>query len=355
MSGFDWKSSFSWISASPSHKGLTWVKKKNFSLQPRVEALEDRLVPAVVDLTTVGASVVVNRAIFQQALPQPTGCGVIHDFVRIQSHGSAVQQGYNTDARPLQFDEKSSPVFTRSLALSDVPQTTLDGVNYRVFLLGVNQSSSQPLISLDELRLYVSSSPNLTGYDPSTNQLDGQAPVYDLGVSNWVKLDASLSHGNGSGDVFLYVPDSLLSSGGPYVYLYSKFGVNIGCNGGFEQWATKTVVGLPFNESSLSGSVSALGGGALSGVLVTLTGTNVLGQAVSITVTTDTNGNYIFSNLLSGSYTITEAPPPDYTFFSDSIGTQGGTAGIDLLVISFLPAGVNGTNNNFVDQLTVQS
>jgi hypothetical protein len=39
---------------------------------------------------------VINHALFVQVNPQPTGCGVIHDFLRIQN--SPVEQGYNTDA-----------------------------------------------------------------------------------------------------------------------------------------------------------------------------------------------------------------------------------------------------------------
>ena len=78
------------------------------------------------------------------------------------------------------------------------------------FLLDINQKSSQPFLSLDELRLYVGATGDLTGY--SGNQLAGLNAVYDMGGSNgdgnWVKLDARLTHGSGSGDMLLYVPNS---------------------------------------------------------------------------------------------------------------------------------------------------
>ena len=89
-----------------------------------------------------------------------------------------------------------------------------------------------------------------------------------MGV-NWVKLDASLNHGSGSGDMLFFVPDSVFACAGsnPYVYLYSKFGVNYATNGGFEEWAP--AVG-PFNPpappppppASISGTVTD-GSGAL--------------------------------------------------------------------------------------------
>ena len=47
----------------------------------------------------------------------------------------------------------------------------------------------------------------------------------------------------------------------------------------------------------------------LPGVEITLTGTDGLGNAVNATATTDANGEYAFSDLLPGEYTVTETPP----------------------------------------------
>jgi hypothetical protein len=360
MNGYDWKSTHSWKTVFRLRAAKA-RRSNSFSVRPQVERLEDRLVPSTLDLTTAGASGVFNGAVFQQASPQPTGCGVIHDFVRIQAHGAGttVEQGYNTDARPVQFDEKTSAPFMRSLQLSDVPTVTFDGIVYREFLLGINQKNSQPLLSLDELRIYVGNAPDLTGYDPTTKQLAGLTAVYDMGTDNWVKLDASLTHGNGSGDMFLYVPDSLLSaSSNNFVYLYSKFGVNEPVNGGFEQWATPSNATPPPNLSSLSGFVFVdanndgifqKGEAPLGGVIIVLTGTNNLGQSVSIQTRTDANGFYSFTNLVAGTYTITEQEPAGFANGQDkdSIGRQGGITGVDQFSNIFLQGGVNGINNNF--------
>src|SRR4051812_2312785 len=117
------------------------TEKKHGEARPQIEHLEDRSVPAVVDLTHHGAIDSANGAIFRQYDAQPTGTGVINSFVRIQTPNakSTVQQGYNTDHRPVQFDENPSPQFTRLLRLDDVPEVDIGGVKYREFLLDINQ------------------------------------------------------------------------------------------------------------------------------------------------------------------------------------------------------------------------
>src|SRR5262249_16877006 len=159
--------------------------------------------------------------------------------------------------RPLQFDENQSSTFTRSIQLGDVPVVTINGVNYRAFLLDINQRSSQPLVSLDQLQIFVANSGNLTGYDTAARQLPGATLVYDMnpggGNTNWVALNARLSHGIGSSDMVLLVPQSVFAStpGNPNIYLFSRFGDNFGASGGFEQWAVKSNAAL----STISGFV----------------------------------------------------------------------------------------------------
>ena len=323
--------------------------------RPHLETLEDRVVPSVLDLTPAGASGTINGALFQQADPQPTGCGVIHDFLRIQGKSSSgVEQGYNTDARPLQFDEKKSPTFTRSLPLNQIPVVSINGVAYDEFLLGVNQQASQPLLSLDELRLYVGNAPNLSGYDTSTGTLAGLAPVYDMsaGGGNSVLLNAGLSSGNGSGDMFLYVRNDVLTAGGgSYLYLYSKFGVNQPANGGFEQWATRgapvaPLSGYVYLDNNANGTFDS-GDTGLSGVTVTLTGTHYLGQSVSLTTQTNAQGFYVFAGLLPGTYTLSEPQALPFKDGSSNAGNLGGTISTDMIANIVLPGGVAGTNYNF--------
>lgn len=265
-----------------------------------------------------------------------------------------VEQGYNTDARPLQYDENNSPVFTRSLPLSEVPVVVHNGIAYREFLLDINQKASAPLLSLDELRLYVGNAPNLHGYDPKTHQLAGLEPAYDLdaGGDHYVLLNARLSHGSGSGDMILDVPDALLTQGGGSdVYLYSKFGVTDAANAGYEEWA----VGNATSLSSLSGFVTdvsnvSTGGQPIpvAGVLVTLTGTTNSGQSVTLSTQTNANGFYLFSALPAGTYTISEQVPSPYTAAGSTVGTLKDTSAdaTDFFGIA-LPPDVIGCNYDF--------
>jgi hypothetical protein len=340
------------------------------SYRPWAELLEHRLVPAAapLDLTTPGAIGAVNGAIFEQANPQPTGVGVINDFLRIQSHGQqAVEQGFNTDARPVSLDDKGGS-HTRSLQLSELPLVNINGVNYYVFLLGVNQDQANPLLSLDQLRIYVADAPNLTGYDPTTGQLAGLNPVYDLNASggtNWVALDSSLSDGNGSGDMYLFVPSSSFASANPnpYVYLYSEFGMNYAANGGFEQWAPgigavapplpapSSLSGFVFLATSSNG-VPVPGEPPVPGTALTLTGMNSLGQAVNLTARTGADGSFMFNNLLPGTYVITETVPANFQPGSDTVGTVNGApdgtqTSNTVLGNIMLEAGQFGINYNF--------
>src|SRR4051812_9726612 len=133
----------------------------------KLEALEERALMSAnptLDLTTRGSSGWIGDAQFVQTDAQPTGTGNINSFVRVQANG--VEQGYNTSARPLQYNENSSPQFTRSLKLSEVPQVTINGKVSLEFLLDVNQTAANPMLSLDDLRVYVGDNPAASGYDP---------------------------------------------------------------------------------------------------------------------------------------------------------------------------------------------
>jgi hypothetical protein len=337
------------------------------SLRLNLECLDDRLVPSTVYLTTKGAEGTTSTgAIVQQVDPQPMGSGYVHAFVRIQgsASGGGSEQGYNTDGRPLQFDENKSPQFTRSLTLGQVPVVNVNGTAYREFLLDINQKSSSPLLSLDEVRIFLGSTGNLTGYDTTANTLAGQSPVFDLNPdgSNEVILDARLSSGLGSGDMALFVPNSAFAGGsaGSYVYLYSQMGGLAGytANGGFEQWSVASTppAQSPPVVGSISGAVLLYGTTTgISGVQITLIGTDSAGNTVNLQTYTDANGNFTFGNLAAGTYTIIQTPPPLLTTVAETLGTVNGSAdGTENVLLNeftgvALGAGQNGTNYIFSD------
>ncbi len=190
-----------------------------------------------------GTSGVINEAIFIQVDPEhSTGTGVIQPFLRVQKKD--VEQGYNTDYKPKEFPETTSP-WTRSLELSAVPVRSLGGTPYREFLLDINENGGgEQYLSLDKLQIFLGTAPNLTGY-PS-----------GLGTKIWdmddgpegdtsVYLDYALEAGSGDGDMLAYIPSRLFVGPGSYVYLYCMFGSEgtkqngLGASDGFEEWAVR--------------------------------------------------------------------------------------------------------------------
>lgn len=223
---------------------------------------------ATVDLVN-NTSGSLNGALYIRASVAPTGSGVIDSFVRVSPGGGQdFSQGYNTDLRPLQYDENSSPTFTRALQLSEVPIVTIGGVDYREFILDINQTNSDPLLTLNRVVISLRNAGNLGGATVAAGSRLGASAAalfpeadlvaYDSGSGNKVQMDYSLESGSGRGDMFLYVPNSAFTGSNEYVYLYSEFGFLTGdkdcpvganaaklqncyanANDGYEEWSIR--------------------------------------------------------------------------------------------------------------------
>src|SRR5262249_31135239 len=61
------------------------------------------------------------------------------------------------------------------------------------------------------------------------------------------------------------------------------------------------------------------------GQTLKLTGTNILGQTVSLTTTSASNGYYIFAGMLPGTYTVSLVSP-EFNVDAANVGTVNGTA-----------------------------
>src|SRR5690606_34915539 len=123
------------------------------------------------------------------------------------------EEGYNTNARPLELQTKEP---TRAILLSEVPRVNVGGVEYFEFTLDVNEASSggRRRIVLNELRLYTAEGiDTLHGYDAATRTLGGFAPLYDFDtyvMGALVEDNSILIDGSGSGatDMSFLVPVS---------------------------------------------------------------------------------------------------------------------------------------------------
>ena len=103
-----------------------------------------------------------------------------------------------------------------------------------------------------------------------------------------------------------------------------------GTNNNFGELLPASVSGNVYVDSNNDGIKQSTEKG-IAGTKVTLTGTDDLGNSVQLTTITNCKGAYSFGNLRPGTYTITETQPAGYLDGKDTIGTQGGTAGNDVL------------------------
>jgi len=306
-----------------------------------VQSLEARDVPAAgvttLDLSTTGAQVTANSAIFKQTAAVPTSD--FDTFLQLQAAGT--EEGYNTDARPFQLNQVGDLTVTRSLKLADVPVVNIGGTNYRQFFLDVNETTRNPQITLEELRIYLAEAPNLTGYNSKTKSLSGRGAAWDMdGAGNVsVKLNAQLNAATGMGDAYVYIPSAFFGSS-TYVYLYSKLGGKIKSDNGGESWGvlapppppSGSISGFVYFDADNDGNREPTGNQdlvnevGLNGVLMHLTGTDSLGHPVDLFATTHFDmsfgdGYYEFTGLAAGTYTITKTADPQ-DFFS-GINTPG--------------------------------
>jgi hypothetical protein len=260
------------------------------------------------DLTVAGSQVTINGAIFEAFNPSdPTGSGLFDPFVRISSN-KLVIKGYNTDYRPLQFEENSSPTFTLARLLSEVPQVKIGGVWYREFQLDINQNKTvnDYLESLDDVELYESGYSDLCGY-PFDGSGGGHAGCtthntatlvwkMDALEDSFVVLDYRNNEGSGKRDMRMMVPNNRFNQNpncnygatGCTVYLtiYSQFGGDETCfrtdrttcpnNDGFEEWGVK----IPEPTAITLENISANNGSTGTGFVIAAVALLALGTGL---------------------------------------------------------------------------
>jgi hypothetical protein len=109
---------------------------------------------------------------------------------------------------------------------------------------------------------------------------------------------------------------------------------------------TGSLAGSVYVDSNNDGQRSASETG-IAGVIVTLTGTTINGNAIALATTTAADGSYRFSGLLVGTYTLAETQPSAYLDGKDRAGVLGGTMTNDRVAnIQLEPAAV-GADNEF--------
>src|SRR5262249_27045473 len=200
---------------STAHRSSTESKKvttRTASLRRvklGVQSLEARDVPAggatILDLSTAGSQATANSGIFQQTTAVPTAD--FHTFLAVQHAGT--EEGYNTDARPFELNQVGDLTVTHSLLLTNVPIVNIGGMDYRQFVVDVMETTRNPQVTLEDLRIYLAEAGNLTGYDAKTRTLSGIGAAWDMdGAGNVsIKLNSQLNTTAGTTrDPFAFIP-----------------------------------------------------------------------------------------------------------------------------------------------------
>ncbi len=194
------------------------------------------------DLSGASSSGWLNGAFFSRTASSGSGSGALQSFLRVQQHGNATtERGYNSDYRPHEFDEDTTATFNHSVLFSAIPIVNIGGTNYREFVLDAKNNSA---LNLTVLKFYRETSPNLTGYPDNFTGLKWDL---DGAGDDLITLD-NMPSGQGSIDMYAYIPDSAFTGNNSYLYLYCEFTQT---DSAFEEWAHKENTAVP-EPASLS-------------------------------------------------------------------------------------------------------
>ncbi|PAY05921.1 hypothetical protein CK489_23540 [Bradyrhizobium sp. UFLA03-84] len=371
----------------------TFTDAPNNGTTPAIQLATPNPSPAALDLTTAGAQGTVGGAIFQEVTGTGTGSGSVTAFLRVNgapndTDGSATtEEGFNTDFRTppkAPLDDIDSLTFTHSLTLNLVPIVTVGGVQYREFRLDLgeagNGSNDQAYLSLDSLQVYVggASLATVSTMDRPLQQ-DGTASsgvaggtlVYDLdgGGDTWLALK-DLNAGNGQTNYRVLIPDSYFTAAGATstsdVLLYSAFGYQGTVNGisyvqdsTYEEWsvskASATITGSKLIDAD--GNLQTTGDETPRAgwtIYIDANNNNQLDSG-ELSTTTDANGQFTFTNLAAGTYTVREVLPAGWTQlapqspdeFTVTVAAGGTQSGLNF--INFQQFSISGTKYTDVD------
>jgi protocatechuate 3,4-dioxygenase beta subunit len=126
----------------------------------------------------------------------------------------------------------------------------------------------------------------------------------------------------------------------------------VSVNNDFGELIPAALSGIVYVDNTDDGLVQS-GEPRIGGVLITLSGTDDLGNPVSATTNTAADGTYSFPNLRPGTYTVTEGPTAGYNDGKDTAGSTGGvTTTNDTISAIPLASGQTSTANNFGERPT---
>src|SRR5438477_12560572 len=152
-----------------------------------------------------------GTAIFSETSTHPAGTGVFDPFLTVSSQGnSKIERGYNTDGHTALYLDQQRPQWNTLLKVSDLAKINIGGTNYYAFELDANEPSGtehadgspKSLLSIDNIRIYTSSTDNTGAVQSDESKLDSLGTLRfalneplkngsNFNITNWVKMDAT--------------------------------------------------------------------------------------------------------------------------------------------------------------------
>ena len=243
-----------------------------------------------------------GTAIFSEISTHTAGTGVFDPFLTINSQGnSKTEQGYNTDGHTALYLDQQRPEWNNLLKVSQLAKIKIGNINYYAFELDANEpsgtehdGSAKVLLSVDNIRIYTSSTDNTGAVQSDVSKLESPSPLGTLrfalndplkngsnfNITNWVKMAANTDgiadaqgHNGGSGfsDLIVYIPASDFPNLNDYLFFYNlngaHFQADVGgdaAEGGFEEWRAVVGVGVP--DDGATAALLGLGLVGLAGI-----------------------------------------------------------------------------------------
>jgi hypothetical protein len=198
-------------------------------------------------------------------------------------------------------------------------------------------SATTPLAGVDGVSLTATVTPGAPGAPGGSVDFSDTSTGQDLGTAPVVNGVATLLAGPFTGGAHVLCA----TYGGDTNFLGSAGAASL------TALAPASLSGFVFDDFNNDGQVD-FGEAGISGVSVTLTGTDDLGHSVNLSRKTDGDGAYVFPGLRPGGYYLTKSGQPSgYTPGTDSVGTAGGQLSAADQFFVQLAQGVNGLNYNY--------
>ena len=253
-----------------------------------------------------------------------SGTGLFDPFVRLQ--GAPTEDGYNTCSQAscggdvTEFETKPGK-WTKAILASAIPVVDcggdLAGTDCWELFVDINEGNNAKHISLNEVEIWLTTDPRITGYDGGFDAPAEQ--VYDFTGDILIH---DVNQGSGRGDLLYLVPVQPFDAGDFFV-LYSEWGTtgtldstSYNSEGGFEEWKVRKAPNVSIlKTANPAGPVNA---GDTIGFDITVSNTGAA-DATNVMITDPLPAS---DGLTTGTLNWSENPDNSNCEITGSVGSQ---------------------------------